>query len=305
MSTVLLEIGRARYGIAARVGDYVELTKPRIAVLVLACVAVAHATATWGHPDLSVLLLTLLGTAMVAASGSAMNQWLEVEGDARMGRTAERPLPAGRLRGAEVVVFGIGLIVAGTVELWLAVSSEVALCGLVTWAAYVLAYTPAKRLTVWNTAIGAVAGALPVVMGWLSAGNGADERLLALFGVLYFWQFPHFMAIAWLFRAQYRDAGLRMLTVVDGSGRRAGVQAVVAALVLIPVSFLPGLYGPRPSIFMAVAFVLGVVQLGYAVRFMLRRDDGAARGLLRASLVYLPAMLLWILLIPFVSLLRS
>jgi protoheme IX farnesyltransferase len=170
--------------------------------------------------------------------------------------------------------------------------------GLLTWLLYVCVYTPLKSRTSLNTAVGAVAGAMPVLMGWSASGAEIDLRAAALFLVVFLWQFPHFMAIAWIYREQYDAAGLKMLTVVDPSGRRAGTQAVLSALALLPVSFIPALLSPGASLYVLAAFALGGGQLACAVMFCAKRDEAAARRLLRASLVYLPALLTLLLFVP-------
>ncbi len=208
-----------------------------------------------------------------------------------MHRTADRPLPTGRLSSRQVLTFAVVTIVTGIVYLALAVNATTAVLGLLTWVMYVWIYTPLKRLTPSNTAVGAVAGALPVLMGWSSVGVPLDLRAWSLFLIVFLWQFPHFMAIAWIYRQQYADAGLKMLSTVDGSGFLAARQAIIAALLLIPVSLVPCLLRPAGEVYFAWAVVLGVGQLATAVWFFVDRSDQAARRLLLASLVYLPALL--------------
>jgi protoheme IX farnesyltransferase len=290
MSMPSLAIDR-RSGTLSRVADYVELTKPKIASMVLVTVAVAAFVAGWGPPDGWLLLHTLVGTALVAASASAFNQWIERDTDALMARTSDRPLPGGRLSVAQVLAFGFVTIVLGVAYLAAYVSVLTAALGLLTWVLYVVVYTPLKRLTPANTAVGAVAGALPILMGWTAVGAPLDLRGWSLFLIVFLWQFPHFMAIAWIYRRDYDGAGLKMLSTVDPSGFRAGAQAIVAALVLVPVSVVPCLTLPSGSIFLLWAIVLGVGQLLCAVAFFVQKSDTSARRLLLASLIYLPAMM--------------
>jgi protoheme IX farnesyltransferase len=290
MSTTSLVIDR-RASLPARVADYVELTKPKIAALVLVTVAVAAFVADWGPPGGWLLIHTLVGTALVAASASALNQWLERDTDALMHRTADRPLPAGRLGGAQVVAFGALAILLGTVYLAALVGLATAALGLLTWTIYVWIYTPLKRHTVANTAVGAVAGAMPVLMGWSAVGAPFDLRAWSLFMIVFLWQFPHFMAIAWIYRREYAGAGLKMLSTVDASGHRVGAQAMMAALALVPVSLVPCLAQPGSGVLLAWALVLGVGQLICAACFFLETSERTARRLLVASLVYLPAMM--------------
>lgn len=273
----------------AHVADYVELTKPRIVAMELVTVIVAaHLASPWGV-DRVVLLLTVLGASLVAASAGALNQWWERATDARMPRTANRPLPAGRLTSRQVLTFGCATLVLGMLVLIVGANLAAATFALVTWLVYVFAYTPMKTRSPLNTAVGAASGALPILIGWTATGAAIDIRALAVVSVMFLWQFPHFMAIAWLYRADYARAGQRMLTVVDPTGLRAGAQAVVGALVLIPVSLVPALtpQAGSPIIYCSWALVLGIAQVAVATMFLLHRNDHTARRLLRVSLAYL------------------
>src|SRR4051812_28426562 len=288
-SVVSLNVDRARSGWLTRAADYIELTKPRIVVLELVTVVVAaHLASPWGIQPL-VLLHTVLGAALVAASAGAFNQWWEQAADSRMVRTASRPLPTGRLSATQVVVFGSITLFAGTVELIWGASLTTAASPLPTWWVYALAYTPLKTRSPLNTAVGAVSGALPILIGWTATREAIDMRALAVVAVMFLWQFPHFMAIAWLYRADYVRGGQRMLTVVDPTGLRAGAQALVGALALIPVSLVPAMspQAGSPGIYSAWAIALGVGQVIAATLFLIHRNDQSARRLLRASLLYL------------------
>ncbi|MFO0788654.1 MAG: heme o synthase [Pirellulales bacterium] len=278
---------RARW--LARVHDFVELTKPRIVMLELVTVVVAaHLASPWGI-SAAVLLHTVLGASLVAASAGAFNQWWEQSTDALMKRTCVRPLPAGRLADRDVLLFGAGTLVLGTLELTLAVSWITAAMALATWLIYVLVYTPLKTRSPLNTTVGAISGALPILIGWTATGAAIDTRALSVVAVMFLWQFPHFMAIAWLYRGEYAKAGQRMLTVVDPTGLRAGAQGVVGALLLIPVSLVPAMSpsAGSPVIYAFWALVLGLLQAIVSVLFLIHRDERSARRLLRASLVYL------------------
>jgi protoheme IX farnesyltransferase len=280
---------RTRTSWLARVADYVELTKPRIVALELVTVIVAaHLASPWGV-DRWVLLPTVLGAALVAASAGAFNQWWERATDARMPRTANRPLPAGRLTPRQVVVFGTASLIVGMIVLIVGANLVTAGVALATWLIYIFAYTPLKTRSPLNTAVGAASGALPILIGWTAMGAAIDMRALALVAVMFLWQFPHFMAIAWLYRADYARAGQRMLTVVDPTGLRAGAQAVVGALILVPVSLVPALapQAGSPAIYCGWALVLGTAQVAAATMFLFHRTDHSARRLLRASLAYL------------------
>ncbi len=294
--------------VVARVGSLLELTRPRIGVMILVTVGVSAFVARWGIVSPLVVLHAMLGTVLVAASASVVNQWIERHRDALMKRTAERPLPTGRVSSAQALLFGAALLMVGMLYLALAVSALTATLGLVTWLLYVLAYTPLKPVTHLNTLVGAVPGAMPVLIGWsasgaplLAADTVVDVRAAALFLLVFVWQFPHFMAIAWLYRKQYEMAGHKMLTVVDPTGRRAGVQAVLCAVALLPISFMPVMQLPQPYIYLTLALLLGTAQLACAGAFLWRMNDTTARWLLRASLIYLPAMLALLMLSPLLS----
>jgi protoheme IX farnesyltransferase len=300
MSTTTIAVAPPRPAALARVRDYVELTKPRIAVMELVVVAASAMVATWGTPDPLIVLHAMIGTLLVAASASAANQWLERQLDARMPRTADRPLPAGRIAAWEALAFSLVMLVAGIVYLGWLVNGLCLAWALLTWAVYVLAYTPLKTRSTTNTAVGAISGALPVLIGWSATGAAIDTRAIALVLVLFLWQFPHFMAIAWLYREQYARAGHQMLTVVEPTGRRAGWQAVVSALALVPVSLVPVLQNPGAGsvMYIVAAAALGLGQLALAFAFWQQASDMRARLLLRASLVYLPTLLAMLMLAP-------
>ncbi len=288
----------AQGAIARKLLAYVELTKPKISLMVLVTVAVAMFVASWGSPSAWLVLNTVLGTALVAASASAINQRLERATDALMRRTAERPLPSGRVGNGEAIMFGAVALAIGLAYLAMAANPLSAAFGALTWIIYVPIYTPLKRRTPFNTVVGAVAGALPTLIGWAAVRGsfsispaGGGIAAATLFLVVYLWQFPHFMAIAWIYRREYATAGLRMLTVVDPSGCRAGSQSVMAALALVPVSLVPVVQHHAGISYFAAATILGLAYLTCSIAFCLRRDDVAARRLLRASLIYLPFLL--------------
>jgi protoheme IX farnesyltransferase len=283
------QVTEPRGSLAARMADYLELTKPRIVILELVTVVVAAHLASPHGLDSWLLVHLVCGAALIAASAGAMNQWLEIGTDARMHRTAARPLPAGRLRSGEVVLFALLALVLGTSQLAIFANPVSAALGLATWLVYVLAYTPLKSRSPLNTAVGAVSGALPILMGWTATGTPLDARVWSLAAVLFLWQFPHFMSIAWLHRDDYARAGQRMLTVVDPTGLRAGAQAVIGALLIVPLSLVPALVPQTasPTLYAFWALVLAVVQLAAATAFFARRSETSARRLLRASLVYL------------------
>jgi len=279
--------------------DVALLTRPRIAVMVLATVVTAMWLTAGRLEAATPLALLLVGTALVAASSSIANQILERDVDRLMHRTARRPIASGRLNVAMAALAAAATFAAGLAAIVLAGGWRPAAAAAATWGLYVAAYTPLKRRSPLNTAVGAVAGCLPVAIGWLAAGG--PERLAAgdatgglavasLATILYLWQFPHFMAIAWLYRAQYARAGLRMLTVDDPSGLRAAGQALAASLAMIPVSLVLAVPSGSIRLFLAAALatvVYAVATVGFAVR----RDDGSARLLLLTSLGTLLSLL--------------
>jgi protoheme IX farnesyltransferase len=287
LSTLTAERTRTRW--IARAADYVELTKPRIVALELVTVIVAaHLASPWGV-DRWVLLPTVFGAALVAASAGAFNQWWERATDARMPRTANRPLPAGRLTISQVIVFGAATLIVGLIALIAGANLTAAAAAFATWVIYIFAYTPLKSRSPLNTAVGAASGALPILIGWTATGAAIDMRALALVAVMFLWQFPHFMAIAWLYRVDYARAGQKMLTVVDPTGLRAGAQALIGALILVPVSLVPAIApdAGSPAIYCTWTLLLGAAQVAAATLFLFHRTDRSARRLLRASLAYL------------------
>jgi len=301
MSTVsTFNIAERRSFVVARLRDYLELTKPKIAVMALVTVAVGAFVAAWGPPEPWTLLHTLVGMALVAASGTSLNQWLESASDARMDRTSDRPLPAGRLTGAETFGFGVLTLAVGVPYLALAVNVPTALVAAASWFIYVAVYTPLKLWSPSNTVIGAVAGALPILVGWVAVGGQLNLLAWTLFLLVYLWQFPHFMAIAWIYRRDYDAAGMKMLTTVDPTGVRAARLAVCGALVLLPVSLVPCSVAGAGWGYGLAVMSLGLAYLASAIVFAVRRDDRSARWLMRVSLVYLPGVLLGVTLLPLV-----
>jgi protoheme IX farnesyltransferase len=292
-------------GAAATLRDYLELTKPRVTLLVLLTAAAGFVVAarspvdagpgaSWRSPapGAGVFLLALLGTALVAAGAAALNQTIERRHDARMPRTRERPLAARRLTPAAGLAFGSSLALLGLGILAAATGPLAALVALATLASYVFLYTPLKRKTHLATLIGAVPGALPPLIGWAAAAGSLSAPAWTLFGILFFWQLPHFLAIAWLYRDEYAGAGFPLLTVIDPSGRAAGRQAVVNSLALIPASLLPALLGQGGDLYFHVALALGVGLLALSAWLAWSRTTLAARALVLGSIVYLPALLL-------------
>lgn len=292
-SPTTLPVAGIRSRVGARFVDYIELTKPRIVMLELVTVIVGMYLAAPGQLSAGLIFATVIGTTLVAASASILNQLLERDRDARMHRTADRPLPTGRIAVGEAAVLGAVSFAIGMFTLVLWVNWTTAFVGVLCWAIYVIVYTPLKARSTLNTAVGAASGALPILMGWTAGGGQLDMVALGLVGVLYLWQFPHFMAIAWLYRFDYSAAGYQMATVDDPSGLRAGAIAVTGALALLPISLVPALapHSGSPWVYCVWAMLLGLAQLVTATMFLAARNDRTARRLLRASLVYLPSWL--------------
>lgn len=281
-----------------KVAAYVSLTKPRIVVMVLVTVGVGFLLGARGSAHPATLSLTLLGTALVAGGASTLNQWMERARDARMRRTANRALPRGRLGAVEAASFGVGLGLAGTAILlwganWLAAAVAVS-----TLLLYVFVYTPLKPWTTLNTAIGAIPGALPPVIGWAAATETLGIEAFSLFLIVFLWQFPHFLAIAWIYREDYARGGLKMLPGVDPQGALTGRQATIYTLALIPAGLLPATIGLAGPVYFIGALVLGLLYLVAAIQFWTGVSESTARRLLRMSFFYLPLVLLLLVLNP-------
>jgi heme o synthase len=275
-----------------RVGDYVQLAKPRIAAMGMVAVAVGYFVSFRGTFAVAELGIACFGIACVAVSCSFLNQWYEQDTDCRMTRTADRPVPSGRIRPGEVLAVGLLLMVVGFVWLFVSVNALTAWLSFVTLVLYVVVYTPLKRVSSLCTVVGAVSGAMPPVLGWTAAGGSLDGGAVALFLLLFTWQFPHFLAIATIYRKDYEAAGLRMLPLVRGDVNGAGFVGVAYACVLIPVSLMVWQQGLAGNLYLVVALTGGVVYLVSSVRFLLEQSAERARQLVLCSIVYLPAVLL-------------
>jgi heme o synthase len=272
-----------------RLADYVELSKPKIGAMALVTVAVGYLLAAAPGFRADHLLHTLVGAGMVAAGGSALNCWLERRADARMRRTADRALPAGRVSPTEAFAFGTVLAFGGVAYLaYVLPTPAAAIVAALTCVLYVGVYTPLKRLTTWNTVVGAVPGALPPVIGWCAGGGAVVAEGWVLFAILFVWQLPHFYSIAWLHRDDYARGGMRMLPVVDHrDGRLTGWATALTASVLLVVTAAPFVVGAAGWMYLAGALPLGVWFLARCVRFARVRSQQTARTVLRGSLVYL------------------
>jgi|SRR6516164_2952141 protoheme IX farnesyltransferase len=270
---------------------YADLFKARLTFLVLLTTLVGFYIGSVVTVNYVLMLHTILGTAMVASGASALNQLWEREYDARMRRTQDRPLPSGRLQPQFVLFVGCALSVVGLGYLGLAVNWLTCLLGACSLLTYVCVYTPLKRVTWLNTAVGAIPGGLPPLMGWTAARGHLSTDGWALFGILAIWQLPHFMAIAWMYRDEYARAGFKMLPVLDPEGQRTGSQAVSHTLALVPVSLCPSLVNLTGPIYFVGALTLGLVFIWAAVQFSRQLTQSRARRLFYVSILYLPLLL--------------
>lgn len=278
--------------ILVKAGAFYELTKPGITRLVLVTTAAGFYLAGGASLNLIVMINALLATALVAAGTNALNQWFERDADANMRRTSQRPLPSGRLTSREAFVFAWAISLVGLVYLAVFVNMLTAFVVGFTLSSYVFIYTPLKRKTWTSTLIGAVPGALPIIAGWTATGRPLNASAWALFAIMFVWQMPHFFALAWIYREDYRRAGFQMLTVVDGTGSRASWQALLYAAVLIPISALPTVFGLTGVIYLVGALVLGVAFLLPTILMLVRGpNEKFAWRTFAASIIYLPLLL--------------
>ncbi len=275
----------------SRASIFAELIKARLTSLVLITTLVGFYMGSRGPLDLALMFHAMLGTAALAAGAAALNQYLEREWDARMPRTAERPIPAGLIQPQMVLLLGAILSVLGMIELLTQVNPLTAMLGALTLGSYIFIYTPLKRMTTLNTLVGAIPGALPPLMGWTAATGEIGAGGWALFTLLFFWQLPHFMAIAWLYRADYQAAGFRMLSGEDPDGSRTAAAAIRHTLALIAFSLAPVALRLGGKIYGAGALVLGFLFLYCAIQFARNTSRERARQLFFASILYLPLIL--------------
>jgi protoheme IX farnesyltransferase len=274
-----------------RTADFVTLTKPRLNSLVLVTTVAAYYLGGGNELPWLRLIHAIIGTALVAAGASALNQFWERETDRLMRRTESRPLPDRRMHPQDAMWFGVALSALGVADLALGVNQLTAIVALLTLASYVFLYTPLKLRTSLSTIVGAIPGALPAVIGWAAATNSLSIGGWTLFGIVFMWQMPHFLAIAWMFRDDYARAGIPLLPVVQPDGRTTAHQAVLYAAGLIPVSFLPTAVGLASAYYLVGAIALGAILLVLGLEFANTRGMPAARRLFLGTIIYLP--LLW------------
>ena len=277
--------------------DYIELTKPRITWLILMSTGIGY---FFGLPQVPgwlaflksihvvSLLHTIFGTGLIASGTAALNMWYEREADGQMRRTAQRPLPAGRITAGGALAFGVALSLFGFAELALEVNLLSGLIGLFTLTSYLFLYTPMKQRTWWSTTIGAIPGAMPPMIGYAAAAGRITVEAWVLFAILFLWQFPHFYSIAWMYREDYARAGIRMLPVVEPDGRSTARQIVLFGIALIPVSLIPAMLGMSGPVYVTGALLLGLWFLYSGLRVAFDRTILRARKVLMTSVFYLP-----------------
>ena len=293
MSATTIDIDQQKAtGARERLAAFFELTKPRIAFMLVLTSAAAFFLASKGNFDLILFVHSMVGITLLAFGVAALNQYLERATDPLMKRTSARPLPTGRVMPTEALVFGLGLCLAAELYMLFLVNAVTALLGMAVIIGYVLLYTPLKRHTTACTAIGAIPGALPPLMGWTAAANSITLEGWSLFTILFLWQFPHFLAIAWLYREEYRGAGIKMLPAVEEEGRMTAFQIAVFALMLLISSLSPYFLGFAGPIFLIGAFIIGAWFLLESIRMAYARDGVRAKRLLLASVIYLPLFFL-------------
>ncbi|MGK0176587.1 MAG: protoheme IX farnesyltransferase [Lentimonas sp.] len=284
-----------------RIEDFYELTKPRLSFLSVITAIVGYLSAN-PSKDFGVLMSLLIGTSLAAGGAAVLNQWLEYKADAKMVRTRERAIPAGRVHPLHALIYGLVLSVTGCLTLYIGANSLAAILTAITIVTYTLLYTPLKRFTTWNTLIGAIPGALPPLIGWAAATGKIDPLGWILFAILFLWQMPHFFAIAWTYRKDYAKGGFVMLSNADEDGRKVALQSFAFCIALIISTLLPVLSGDASWIYGTIAIVAGIYLLRPAIDFLsVDKRDTAARKLFFASIFYLPALLfplvldLWLL----------
>jgi protoheme IX farnesyltransferase len=282
------EAERSRAGFVA---DLIELVKARLTLLVLLTTAVGYYLGAEGPINVAALLHTVLGTAAAAAGAAALNQWWEHRLDALMHRTQSRPVPAGRMRPVEALVIGSVLAIFGVAYLALVCNALSAALAGITIIIYIFAYTPLKLVSTFNTALGAVPGALPPMIGWAAARGTLNAGAWMLFAILFFWQLPHFFAIAWMYREDYARAGFQMISTDDRTGERSASQSVFFCMLLMIIAGLPAYLGIATVFYLLAELILGGVFVGVAMRFLKTRARADARRLFITSIIYLPLLL--------------
>ena len=293
MKTVAIESTQTgtRSARSGFIRDLAELVKARLTLLVLLTTAVGFYLGADSPINFAALLHTVFGTAAAAAGAAALNQWWEYKLDALMHRTRSRPVPAGRMRPRDAVILGAALSIFGVAYLAFVCNALSAALAAITIIIYIFAYTPLKRVSTFNTALGAVPGALPPMIGWAAARGTLNAGAWMLFAILFFWQLPHFFAIAWMYRDDYARAGFQMISSDDRTGERSASQSVFFCMLLFIVAGLPAFLGIATVFYLLAELVLGGVFIAVAMRFLKTRATSDARRLFITSIIYLPLLL--------------
>jgi protoheme IX farnesyltransferase len=271
-------------------GRYLELTKPRITCFILMSTAIGFLCGMnfGAHWTWVTMIHTLIGTALIASGTAALNQWYERDADAKMNRTSARPIPSGRVTGPHALLFGLLLSIAGFLDLWLGANLLTGLLGLFTLVTYLFLYTPMKQRSPHSTTLGAIPGAMPPLIGFAAASGTLNWDAWILYAILFLWQFPHFYAIAWMYRADYARAGIRMLPVVEPDGESTSRRMLYFSLALLPISVLPKIFSMAGNFYLAGALILGLIYIYASIRSVFDCSVIRARQVLLASVLYLP-----------------
>jgi protoheme IX farnesyltransferase len=281
----------AELTLSSRAGAYVALTKPDVSFLVLMTTAAGYYMGVRGPVNWLHMLHTVFGTMLIAAGTAALNHYIERDSDRYMRRTASRPLPSGIMQPREALLFGLALSLAGAVDLYFSAGLLASGLGVATSLSYLLAYTPLKRKTVWATFVGAFPGAIPPMIGWVAATGSLDRGAWLLFAILFLWQFPHFHAIAWMYREDYARAGILMLPVVDPQGTRTFRQIILYAVALVGVSLLPAMMGLAGILYFFGALVTSTALVQVCLWAASNRTNARAKWLMHATVLHIPVLL--------------
>jgi protoheme IX farnesyltransferase len=274
-----------------RAGAYIALTKPDVSLLVVMTTAAGFYMGVRGPVDWLKLVHTVFATMLIAGGTAALNHYIERESDRQMRRTASRPLPSGLLQPGQALAFGVALAIAGAADLWLVGGWMASLLGVVTCLSYLLAYTPLKKRTVWATFIGAFPGAIPPMIGWAAASGRVETGAWLLFLILFFWQFPHFHAISWMYREDYARAGIQMLPVVDRDGERTFRQIIITAAMLVGASVLPSVLGLAGVLYFFGALVVSTALVQVCLWAASEKTNARAKWLMHATILHIPVLL--------------
>ena len=274
-----------------RAGAYIALTKPDVSLLVVMTTAAGFYMGVRGPVDWLKLVHTVFATMLIAGGTAALNHYIERESDRQMRRTSSRPLPSGLLQPGQALAFGVALAIAGAADLWLVGGWMASLLGVVTCLSYLLAYTPLKKRTVWATFIGAFPGAIPPMIGWAAASGRVETGAWLLFLILFFWQFPHFHAISWMYREDYARAGIQMLPVVDRDGTRTFRQIIITAAMLVGASVLPSVLGLAGVLYFFGALVVSTALVQVCLWAASEKTNARAKWLMHATILHIPVLL--------------